>query len=92
MLWMPRYLLVMPTNWCLWGKPKNRYIFQLMQRTRAQYKYYAIRHCRKHEARMQADSLANSLASKHYGVKSPDQWLLTQPTRLRWAQLLALKT
>ena len=52
--------------WCLWGKPKNGYIFQLMQRTRAQYKY-AIRHCRKHEARMQADSLANSLASKHYG-------------------------
>ena len=37
--------------WCFWGKPKNGYIFELMQRTRAQYKY-AIRHCRKHEARI----------------------------------------
>ena len=52
--------------WCFWGKPKNGYICQLMQRTRAQCKY-AIRHCRKHEARIQADSLANCLASKNYG-------------------------
>ena len=36
-----------------------------MQRTRAQYKY-AIRHCRKEEARIQADLLANSLASRDY--------------------------
>jgi len=95
MLWMPRYLLVMPTNYGVSGANQRMVIFSnlcsLMQRTRAQYKY-AIRHCRKHEARMQADSVANSLANKHYGVKSPDQWLLTQPTRLRWAQLLALKT
>ena len=27
----------------------------------------------------------------HSGRKSPEQWLLTRPTRLKWAQLLAQK-
>jgi len=36
-----------------------------MQRTRAQYKY-AIRFCRKNEKRIQADTLANSLAGKNH--------------------------
>ena len=51
--------------WQQWKKPKNGPVFELMQRTRAQYKY-AIRFCRKNEKRIQADTLASSLSGRNY--------------------------
>ena len=37
--------------WCQWNKPRNGPVFDLMQRTRAQYKY-AIRYCRHHDKKL----------------------------------------
>jgi len=51
--------------WQQCNKPKNGPVFELMQRTRAQYKY-AIRFCRKNIKSIQADTLANSLAGKNH--------------------------
>jgi len=51
--------------WCQWNKPRNGPVFDLMQRTRAQYKY-AIRYCRHHEKQIQADTLASHLSRHNF--------------------------
>ena len=51
--------------WHQWNKPKQGPIFQLMQRSRARYKY-AIRYCRQQESRTLADSLAHSASSRNF--------------------------
>ena len=51
--------------WQQWNKPKHGPLFDLMQRTRAHYKY-AVRFCRKHEQQIEADNYASCLAQKNY--------------------------
>jgi len=51
--------------WQQWNKPKYGPLFDLMQRTRAHYKY-AVRFCRKYEQQIEAGKHANFLAQKNY--------------------------
>jgi len=51
--------------WHQWNKPKYGPLFDLVQRTRALYKY-TVRFCRKHEQQVEADENANFLAQKNY--------------------------
>jgi len=51
--------------WHQWNKLKQGLIFQLMQRSRARYKY-AIHYCRQQESRTLADSLAHSSSSRNF--------------------------
>ena len=50
--------------WQQWNKSKHGPLFDLMQRTRAHYKY-AVRFCRKHEQQTEADKYASCLAQKN---------------------------
>ena len=51
--------------WHQWNKPKSGPIFDLMQRTRARYKY-AIRYCRQHKNQIQADTIAGLLTRQNF--------------------------
>jgi len=51
--------------WHQWNKPKSGPIFDLMQRTRARYKY-SIRYCRQHKNQIQADTIAGLLTRQNF--------------------------
>jgi len=73
-----------------WNKPKHGPLFDLMQRTRAHYKY-AVRFRRKHEQQIEADKYANCMfVSKElslFGKQSLATEHLVPPLHLRLAQL-----
>ena len=52
-------------DWSYGRKPRSGAAFELMKRSRAQFKL-ALRHCRQHENTMRADSYAHSLMDKDY--------------------------
>ena len=52
-------------DWSYLGKPRSGAAYELMKRSRAQFKL-ALRYCRQHESTMRADSYAKSLMDKDY--------------------------
>jgi len=50
-------------SWLQSGKPRSGYLFQLMQRTRANFKL-ALRYCRQQEVQLRADACAINLRNK----------------------------
>lgn len=50
-------------DWSYLGKPRSGAAYELMKRSRAQFKL-ALRYCRQHESTMRAGSYAQSLMNK----------------------------
>ena len=61
--------------WRQWNKPSSGPVFQLMQRSRAQYKY-VVRLCRRHKSQTKVDILGQSLATKSFSTF----WKMTSKT------------
>jgi len=49
-------------QWVVMGKPKTGYVYEMMKRTRAQFKL-ALRYCRKHEETLRCNVMAKKVLS-----------------------------
>ena len=73
-------------TWRTAGKPKQGPIFECMKRTKSLFKY-SLRHCRRSEAQVRADSIAASMSTNNYygfwkKVKTTQQFNILNPTEI----------